>query len=181
MAAVPKLIVFDLDACLWLPEMFELEARPSSYDAALGGVRAGPDVVRLLPGAHKVLQLVLAQHERFCETRFAAASSTTDPAAAKRCLELLRVDATTTLDTLLSFREIYPGSKGRQHFPALKEQSGLSYDQMLFLDDCTFGDNCGDVARQCPGTVCVRTPQGLDEERFEAGLRAFASGDVGVV
>lgn len=74
-----------------------------------------------------------------------------------------------------------PGSKGRQHFPALKEQSGLSYDQMLFFDDCTFGDNCGDVARQCPGTVCVRTPQGLDEERFEAGLRAFASGDVGVV
>lgn len=181
MATVPKLIVFDLDACLWLPEMFELHAKPSTYDAAADGVRAGEDVVRLLPGALKVLRLVRAQPERFGETLFAAASSTTEPSAARRCLKLLPVDASCTVDGLLSYREIYPGSKGRQHFPALREQSGVPYDQMLFFDDCTFGDNCGDVARCCQGTVCVRTPHGLTEELFEAGLRAYASGEAGVI
>ena len=40
----PKLVVFDLDACLWSPEMFELAARPTSYDAKAGGVIAGRDV-----------------------------------------------------------------------------------------------------------------------------------------
>ena len=32
------------------------------------------------------------------------------------------------------------------------------------LDDCTYGDNCADVARACDGTTCVRTPSGLTEE-----------------
>merc|ERR1719460_3030883 len=44
---VPRLIVFDLDACLWSPEMFELGSSPTTYDAAQGGVRAGRDVVKL--------------------------------------------------------------------------------------------------------------------------------------
>ena len=45
---LPKLVVFDLDACLWSPEMFELGAAPTSYDADKGGVKAGGDFVRAL-------------------------------------------------------------------------------------------------------------------------------------
>lgn len=52
---------------------------------------------------------------------------------------------------------------------------------MLFFDDCTYGDNCGDVARACPGAVCVRTPNGLTTALFEAGLEAWARGEAGVV
>ena len=48
---VPRLLVFDLDACVWSPEMYLLHSPPSAYDAEAGGVRAGQQVVRLFPGA----------------------------------------------------------------------------------------------------------------------------------
>ena len=52
---------------------------------------------------------------------------------------------------------------------------------MLFFDDCTYGDNCQTVADACVGVTCVRTPNGLTEELFDAGLAAFARGASGVV
>ena len=78
-------------------------------------------------------------------------------------------------------RQIYPGSKGQRHFPALQKESGIAFDSMLFFDDCTYGDNAGDVARACPGTSCVRTPRGLTMELFELGLASWAMGKRGVV
>jgi hypothetical protein len=38
---VPALVVFDLDACLWLPEMYQLDAPPGAWDEKAQGVRAG--------------------------------------------------------------------------------------------------------------------------------------------
>ena len=93
---VPKLVVFDLDACLWSPEMFELSARPTSYDAKAGGVSAGRDVVRLFPGALAVLRRLKSDPE-LQETRVAVASSTTEPSYANRCL-VCRTGARSSLD-----------------------------------------------------------------------------------
>eukprot|EP00747_Dinoflagellata_sp_TGD_P094309 gnl/TRDRNA2_/TRDRNA2_166064_c0_seq3.p1 gnl/TRDRNA2_/TRDRNA2_166064_c0~~gnl/TRDRNA2_/TRDRNA2_166064_c0_seq3.p1 ORF type:complete len:205 (-),score=29.94 gnl/TRDRNA2_/TRDRNA2_166064_c0_seq3:926-1540(-) len=56
---LPGLIVFDLDACLWTPEMYELRSPPTKYDDARGGVAAGSDTVRLFPGAAAVLRRIL--------------------------------------------------------------------------------------------------------------------------
>jgi|TARA_B100000768_G_C11091197_1_gene295038 hypothetical protein len=52
---------------------------------------------------------------------------------------------------------------------------------MIFWDDCTYGNNCQDVATNCAGVTCVRTPDGLTEALFQAGLDAFAAGKTGVV
>jgi len=179
----PRLLVFDLDACLWTPEMFELDGRPSRFDAEKGGVRAGSDIVRLFPGAMTVLRTILAEPERFDGVQIAVASSTTHPDYANTCLEELVVDANTgtKLADMVHYREIFPGNKGRQHVPNLKQKSGVPYNEMIFWDDCTYGDNCGDVARGCPGIVCVRTPQGLSENNFEYGLEQRALGKTGVV
>merc|ERR1719221_645057 len=168
---VPSLIVFDLDACLWTPEMFELNAPPSKYDKNVVGVRAGSDVVRLFDGAAAVLARCATERKGgiFTATAFAAASSTTEPHFAQTCLRQLPVEGGTSVSEMLTYTQIYPGSKGRQHFPALQRESG------------TYGDNCSDVARLCPGTLCVRTPSGLTEERFQAALDAFARGQVGVL
>jgi magnesium-dependent phosphatase 1 len=180
---VPRLIIFDLDACLWSPEMFELDGKPTSYDPTLGGVKAGHDVVKLYPGALAVLRTIISDTERFGATQVSVASSTTRPAFANTCLDELVVDPRTgaKLATLVAFRQIYPGSKGSEHVPKLARQSNLSYDECLFFDDCTYGDNCADVASKCAGALCVRTPQGLTEELFERGLSAFARGIVGVM
>lgn len=164
--------------------MFELNAAPTKYDATAGGVRAGRDVVRLFPGAQAVLRRLLTD-ESYAAVKVAVASSTTEPAFANTCLDALPADATgergERVGELVEYRQIYPGSKGRQHFPALASQSGVPYEQMIFWDDCTYGDNCGDVARSCTGATCVRTPHGLTEELFDVGLRAFAAGRRGVV
>ena len=77
--------------------------------------------------------------------------------------------------------QIYPGSKGSQHFPRLQRESGIAFDQMILWDDCTYGDNCRDVASACPGVVAVRTPRGLNEELFDKALQAFSEGKAGVV
>ena len=74
-----------------------------------------------------------------------------------------------------------PGSKGRTHFPALQKETGIPYSEMVFWDDCTYGNNCQDVATNCAGVTCVRTPDGLTEALFQAGLDAFAAGKTGVV
>jgi len=169
---------------LWSPEMFELSSAPTKYDASKAGVKAGSDYVKLFPGAQAVLQRILTT-DAFKDTKVAVASSTTEPPYANACLRELPIDPSGArqerVADLVDFRQIYPGSKGRQHFPALQKESNVPFDQMLFFDDCTYGDNCGDVARSCAGTTCVRTPHGLTEELFQAGLDAWASGKRGVV
>ena len=92
----------------------------------------------------------------------------------------IETDRGERLADLVEYRQIYPGSKGRQHFPALHKESQIPFDQMLFFDDCTYGDNCGDVARSCAGVSCVRTPRGLTEELFELGLAGWSAGKRGV-
>lgn len=69
------------------------------------------------------------------------------------------------MDEVVKYREIYPDNKGR-HFKKLQEDSGFAYDEMLFFDDCNWGDNCRDVEWACPGVVTVKTPEGLTPEKW---------------
>merc|ERR1712150_19650 len=135
-------------------------------NAKRGGVAAGGETVRLFPGAAAVLRSFLPDGPlRAAGMKVAVASSTTEPAYARVCLESLLVDPdrSETVADLVEYRHIYPGSKGRCHFPALQAETKVPYERMIFFDDCTYGDNCRDVATQCPGVACVRTPDGLTE------------------
>lgn len=162
--------------------MFELSSPPTLFDEGAGGVCAGRDHVRLFPGAARVLSR-LQSEESFRSVRVAVASSTTEPRYAATCLSQLRADPARgeSVGDLVEFRQVYPGSKGRAHFPKLASESGVAYGSMLFFDDCTYGDNCAEVARACTGVTCVRTPDGLTEALFDAGLAAYARGERGVV
>ena len=182
--AIPSLIVFDLDACLWSPEMYELDDAPSRYDAKRGGVKAGRDTVKLFPGAQATLYRLLTD-PNFKTCKVAAASSTTEPAFAQTCLEQIPIDPsgkrTEVLSDLIKFKQIYPGSKGRSHFPRLQKETGIPYTEMIFFDDCSYGDNCREVAKSCPGVTCVRTPRGLTTEEFAIALKAYGMGQKGVM
>ena len=90
-ARLPGLVVFDLDACLWSPEMYELTAPPTAYVPSLGGVAAGSDTVTLYSGAAAVLLRLLVD-PMYAQIKVAVASSTTEPAFANRCLDLLPLD-----------------------------------------------------------------------------------------
>ena len=190
----PHLIVFDLDACLWTPEMYELPRSPTTYchkrdGVAVGRGDRGHGVVKLYDGAKDVLQRFVpgsSNHDaELAAAKVAVASSTTEPDYAATCLAELRVHAKEHPDVvvadLVHFRQIYPGSKGRQHFPALLAETGIPFEGMLFFDDCTYSDNCGEVARMCPGAACARTPHGMTAAIFDAALEAFARGERGVL
>ncbi|CAM9152489.1 unnamed protein product [Ectocarpus sp. 4 AP-2014] len=170
--AVPKLVVFDCDMCLWEPEMFELQQSPTRLDEATNSVVAGTDRVKLFKGAEQAL-LELSTQERFSDTRVAVASSTSRKESAMACLRLFQVSPGVTANDVLSYREIYPDNKGT-HFKSLQKASGIAYKDMLFFDDCNWGDNCRDVEWACPGVVTTKTPNGLTPEKWAEGLAKYA-------
>ncbi|CAM9707127.1 unnamed protein product, partial [Ectocarpus sp. 8 AP-2014] len=180
--AVPKLVVFDCDMCLWEPEMFELQQSPTRLDEATNSVVAGTDRVKLFKGAEQAL-LELSTQERFSDTRVAVASSTSRKESAMACLRLFQpfivrsvtktciqgcsrvIETVYLLLRTFPFRKIYPDNKGT-HFKSLQKASGIAYKDMLFFDDCNWGDNCRDVEWACPGVVTTKTPNGLTPEKW---------------
>lgn len=195
---MPELVVFDLDMCMWAPEMYELSEVPDEtcvVQGALGdkgngvvGVRSGGDTIRLFEGALTVLQQYHAGE--FPGVKLAAASSADTPLAVRigrAAMDLLEVVPGVTMRQV--FRSGWPGDvqnmqigraaplssdKSKTHFPILQRETGVPYEKMLFFDDCIWGDHCAKVARHCPGVVTVRTPSGLTLGEWEQGLKMYA-------
>jgi magnesium-dependent phosphatase 1 len=71
--------------------------------------------------------------------------------------------------------------KAQSHFPRLQRATGVPYHHMLFFDDCTWSDNCGNVQQHCVdpvcglAPVCIRTPDGLTEDKWFEGLSTYAT------
>ena len=205
MTAVPSLCVFDLDACLWDQEMFQMGQMPGK--TVLGdlngrgegviGVYSGMDKISL----HKGALVALQEHydKTYPGMKIAVASSADTPQAVKigrAALKMLEVVPGTTVWDLLvgdwegkDINQIgrsppLSSDKSATHFPFLKQASGVPYDRMLFFDDCNWGDHCGKVSSRCledsgRGVVAVRTPSGLREADWRKGIAAFAAAQSG--
>ena len=199
----PELCVFDLDACLWDKEMFEMSAVPTAEDIVMGdlngrgegvrGVMSGGDKISLHSGALIALQ----EHSdgKYPGMRIALASSADTPFAEKvgrAALTFLEVRPELTVWDMLmkdwdgvDVNQIgrqppLSSSKAATHFPRLREATGIAYDRMLFFDDCNWGDHCGKVAAACKepsgkGVVTQRTPRGLQEADWRNGMKKYAT------
>lgn len=194
---LPEMIVFDLDDCLWTPEMHELSGKPSIpvegpldplnvAGSALGtigmrvrsrGMWDGNDgeCVRLFDGARLALR-ELALNPKYRGIKLAAASSSLEPSYSHVCLRGIEVLPGLTLRDMFSYDEI--GRTGKlsprktTHFKQLHKESGVPYEEMLFFDDCNWGDHCADVTRTY-GVVSQRTPSGMRLEEFYTGLEKY--------
>lgn len=60
------------------------------------------------------------------------------------------------------------------HFKQLLQHTNIPFSEMLFFDDCNWGDNCQVVCDGCPGVTAVKTPFGLTVENFQFGLKLYA-------
>lgn len=204
MSPFPDLCVFDLDACFWDQEMYEMPKVPTSKDVVMGdlngrgegviAVKSGPYPIRLHSGS-----LVALQHHsdhQYDPMKVAFASSADTPKAEKigrAALKLLEVVPGTTVWDLVVHRDWngrdvnqigrqppLSSNKARSHFPFLKQQTGIRYDKMIFMDDCNWGDHCGMVESGCKepdtglGPVTLRTPSGLRVGDWEAILAKYA-------
>eukprot|EP00729_Bicosta_minor_P003302 gene3302-5059_t len=188
--SLPELCVFDLDDCLWHPEMYTIHDIPS--EAVLGelspgvqgvvGAKGGSTVVELFPAALKVLQDI--HRGKYGSMKIAAASSADTPkavACAKASMDILEIVPGVTMkqlfdtvgggypaDVIASRQHLQIGrspplsSNKTTHFSFLTKATGIAYDKMLFFDDCSWGDNCGTVRRGCKGVTTVVTPDGVN-------------------
>ncbi|KAG5175452.1 magnesium-dependent phosphatase-1 [Tribonema minus] len=152
--------------------MFELGGAPKTWDSKTNTVKAGRDTVKLFPGAVVALR-ELRSEERFKDTLVAAASSTSHRDYAMRCLQMFEVEPGVKMRDVITLKEIYPSSKVK-HFRALQAATGLRYDEMLFWDDCNWGNNCAEVERGCPGVVTMKTPDGLTVDKWRQALDKYA-------
>jgi magnesium-dependent phosphatase 1 len=172
---VPSLAVFDLDACLWNQEMFQLSVLvdrenpvtgPLTPDGEIGviGARSGGVIIKLHPGALHALQRFHAGD--YPGMRCAAASSADTPLAVsigRSALNLLEVVPGVTVREVLAmgFPEGFEGNlqigrtpplspnKAATHFPFLRNETHIPFDKMLFFDDCNWGDHCAAVGNGC--------------------------------
>lgn len=175
MSPFPELCVFDLDACLWDKETFEMPSVPTKEKNAvygsLGngrgrgiiGVMSGPHQISLNPGALLGLQ-EHADGKKYPMMKVALASSATTPLAediARASLAILEVlPGITVWDLLMrdwegkdvnqiGRRPPLSSNKAETHFPILREMTGIRYDRMLFFDDCIWYDHCAMVEELC--------------------------------
>lgn len=201
MTTFPELCVFDLDACFWDQEMYEMSELPSStVKGDLNG--RGEGVIGVMSGRNKIsmhkgsLQALQDHYDgKFGGMKVAFASSADTPFAEKvgrASLKLLEVVPGTTVWDLVVGRDWdgvdvnqigrqppLSSNKAKTHFPRLKEATGIRFDRMLFFDDCNWGDHCGMVSAMCKepdtgvGPATVRTPMGLGIEEWEKGLATY--------
>jgi magnesium-dependent phosphatase 1 len=199
-AVLPELVVFDLDQCLWSPEMYTLDEIPTkTLKGRLGergegvvGVYSGYETIRLFPGALEALQEIWLG--TYPGMRIAAASSADTPRAVqigRAAMGLLEVLPGVTVRQVFGrgWEGMGTGFEGNMqigrtpplssdkaatHFPLLRAATGVAYPGMLFFDDCGWGDHCGKVEKGCEGVVAVRTPRGLGSQEWQRGLQTYA-------
>lgn len=199
-SVLPELVVFDLDMCLWSPEMYTLDQIPDKGDVIMGklnekdtGVRAvksGYEEIKLFPAALSILQ-DFYRGSYGPNMRIAAASSADTPRAVaigRAAMELLEIFPGVTMRKVFAkgWEDGFEGNlqigrtpplssdKAATHFPILQRETGISYDKMIFFDDCLWGDHCTNVAKKCPGVVTQSTPRGLTEREWKLALTAYA-------
>jgi magnesium-dependent phosphatase 1 len=196
----PSLVVFDLDDCVWHPEMYTLSKVPTAADAVRGdlngkgegiiGVKSGCEVIMMFPGALQAFQRVLSG-EYGDQMRLAAASSADTPQAVRigrAAMAIIEVfPGVTLLEAFLTAGGGFDGqdfnlqigrtpplssNKAQTHFPILHEFTGIPYSEMLFFDDCNWTDHCTAVS-QTLGVVAQRTPRGMTTEEWDTGLQRW--------
>lgn len=172
-----SMVVFDLDACCWYPEMYMLwgggapfEQTGTAPNNALTDCRG--ERVRLLADVAACWADCHARMQRGEPLLVGVASRSDEPSWARECLRKFYVaDGVTMWDVVTEARcEIYKGSK-RDHFAALQRKTGVPYDRMAFFDDDTA--NIRDV--KALGVHCFHTPDGTSRQLYEQGLRAIGA------
>jgi magnesium-dependent phosphatase 1 len=187
---LPTMIVFDLDDCLWSPEMYTLSDVPSIpeegdltpngvSDLNLRGcvgmkVPRGP-TVKLYSGARRVLY-ELATNPMYKGIILASASSSEEPTFSFSCLRGIEILPELTIERMFQYNQIgrsgLLSSDKRTHFRLLHQESRVPYNEMIFFDDCNWGDHCATVAREF-GVVTMRTPRGLQYSEFQEALEKY--------
>lgn len=168
----PQLIVFDLDGCLWKPELYELDKyrgpdhSPFQLLADRTRCRSSRGSVVKLLGANVLDELT----EWRDTTQLAVSSRTGYPDWATELLSLLTLPKSSlTLEQAITGPwEIVNEPKVR-HFERIAANTKIPYEQMVFFDNER--GNCKKIAQL--GVTACYCPQGLTKELFDYTMKRF--------
>lgn len=154
------------------------------------GVKSGYETIKLFDDARTILQDFYEGRLPF-EVKIAAASSADTPRAVeigRAAMNLIEVFPGITMREV--FRKGWPtgfegnmqigrtpplsSNKAQTHFPILQRETQIDYRDMIFFDDCNWGDHVGNVYA-AHRVVGQRTPRGLTRREFDLCLRSYAA------
>ena len=172
----PKAVIFDLDGCLWYPDMYMLWGGGAPFSVESDD--------RLLDRNSRPVDLLGAVPEILLELHTSAewegvvvgiASCTDEPSWAEECLQKFKLaDGKTTIKDVMQVEAIYKANK-RLHLKNIAEETGVALDEILFLDN-EYG-NCQDVSSI--GVMVAYTPDGVTREAWDKALKRWpAPGEI---
>lgn len=181
---VPSLIIFDLDGCLWRPEMYELLyfsggagapfTKSPDYDEDGTIYTRAQEPVRLLGQVRDVMRELYCDEETWGNTQVGISSRTNQPEWAMELLEkftITRKDSQDTFALIDVFQgpiEIGAGSKVG-HFEKISKKTGIPMKDILFFDNER--GNCNDVSKL--GVSVAYCPDGVTKKVWDKALEAF--------
>eukprot|EP01062_Namystynia_karyoxenos_P045704 TRINITY_DN34015_c0_g1_i1.p1 TRINITY_DN34015_c0_g1~~TRINITY_DN34015_c0_g1_i1.p1 ORF type:complete len:206 (+),score=66.32 TRINITY_DN34015_c0_g1_i1:80-619(+) len=167
----PRVVVFDLDGCLWYPEMYHLWGGGGApFTPAAGGDltdRAGTPV-RLIGATRAALRELHQQGEEFRGTEVGVASCTDEPSWARECIQKFQVAEGLSLGDIVRYTEIHKGNK-REHLARIAKSAGCRPEEMMFFDNERH--NLQAVAPL--GVTCIYCSDGVTAGAWELAKRSF--------
>ena len=175
----PACVVFDLDGCLWSPEMYELSWMGGGPPFSPGGnngdvmLSRRSHEVRLLGDVREVVRELHCTPE-WKGTLVGISSRCDEPDWARELLRKFKIDdgrcgSFALVDAFDSeLVHIYSDSK-TAHFERISAQSGVPLESMIFFDN-EYG-NIRSVSQM--GVTCIYCPQGVTTKAWQAALASF--------
>ena len=172
---LPKAVVFDLDGCLWYPDMYMLwsgggppfAVRDDRDLDSVSGTR-----VYLLGDVRNILY-ALKTDPFYSDVAVGIASCTDEPGWARECLQKFEVGPAGSGVMLgdcvrPDMIEIFKDTK-QTHLKNIAKTVGCDLEEILFFDNER--GNCMDVA--AIGTSVAFVPEGVTAKSWESALERF--------
>ena len=176
LAAKPKAVIFDLDGCLWYPEMYMMSWRGGGAPFVPKGdamVSQAGEAVTLLGDVRAVVAELRAD---WPDAVVGISSRTDEPAWARELLEKFRVED-FALGDAFDARAVQISKDSKvAHFERIAAATSIPFEDMLFFDN-----ELGNLrAVTMLGVTCAYCPEGVDDAIWREALAAFPApaGDV---
>jgi len=165
----PSIVVFDLDACCWSPDLYLMSGSPPfEYNKKTEVVtNSANEKITLCPGVAETWNEIMTNPE-FQKTSIAIASRCWYYDWAIKLLNLYEVEPGKKMMDCCKYMEIYDRNK-KNHFKSIKAKSGVEFEDMLFFDDMR--DNINDA--KSLGVVSVLCSDGFSRRKWKEGLMLF--------
>lgn len=170
--SLPKVVVFDLDGCLWAPDMYMLWGGGAPF-----AVRDDRDLddtfgkrVHLLGDVRNILHQLSTATE-WEGVVVAVASCTDEPEWARECMRKFEVGPAGSGRSIIDCIDVEEIAKGNKqgHLRRIAEQTGVGLEEMVFFDNER--PNCVDVAAL--GVSVAWVPDGVTAGAWEQSLARF--------